>query len=122
MNPVEPREPNVPWFVRKKVAEYQPEYLTLPALVDTRPIALHSPGRGAVVSVWEPTDWEMQQLVDAVEKWRGADYTGGPPRDQVRPKFTLTLWTFGQPLQPIQLVVGERSEAWNVREGEPQTT
>lgn len=119
MNPVEPRPPDVPWFVAKKVAEHQPEYLTLPALLETTPI--ETGGHGAVVSVWEPSDFEMEQLVEAVEKWRGASYAGGPPRDQVRPKFTLTLWTFGKPLQPIHLVVGERSEAWFVREGEPQS-
>jgi hypothetical protein len=112
MNPVEPRPPDVGWFVQKKVAEHQPEYLTLPSLVDTRPIGPTSDGRGAVVSVWEPTDYEMLVLARAVHDFQTVQ---GHPR----PKFTLTLWTFGTPLQPIMLVVGERSEAWNVREGEP---
>ena len=124
MNPVEPRPPDVPWFVAKKVAEHQPEYLTLPALLETTPI--ETGGHGAVVSVWEPSDFEMEQLAAAVEQWESArrinrNYAGGPHREEVRPKFTLTLWTFGRPLQPIHLVVGERSEAWFVREGEPQS-
>jgi hypothetical protein len=111
MKPVDPRPPDVSWFVQKKVAEHQPEYVTLPALIDTRPIGPDAEGRGAVVSVWEPGSWEIAELRRMMQAF---DDRGEPI------KFTLTLWTFGQPLQPINLVVGERSEAWNVREGEPQ--
>jgi hypothetical protein len=114
MKPVEPRDSDLTYFRKFPIAEHQPQYLTLPALVDTRPVLPGSDAKGAVVSVWEPTDYEMELLTAAVFEYQRVE---GKPR----PKFTLTLWTFGQNLQPIMLVVGERSEAWAVRDGEPES-
>jgi hypothetical protein len=61
-----------------KIAEHQPEYLTLPSLVTPD---------GRVVSQWQPTPNDLLLL-----------NTGVP--------VTLVLHTFGQPLQPIQMAVG----------------
>jgi hypothetical protein len=60
------------------IAEHQDEYLTLPALVTTD---------GRVVSQWMPTPGELALLNEGVP-------------------ITLTIFTFGRPLQPQSVSVG----------------
>lgn len=62
-------------------AKDQPEYLPLPVC--------KVPGKeGEVVSVWEPTDEERKQIAE------GAN-------------ISLSVWTFGGPLQPQRISVSE---------------
>ena len=61
-----------------KIAEYQEEYLTLPALVTPD---------GKVASQWLPTPGELALL------------NLGVP-------VTITIWTGGHPLQPQSISVG----------------
>jgi hypothetical protein len=61
-----------------QIAEHQPEYLTLPALITPD---------GRVVSQWQPTANDLLLLANGVP-------------------VTLVLHTFGLPLQPIQMAVG----------------
>lgn len=74
-----PASPVVPGLESHEVtyAKEQPEYLPLPSL--------RSPA-GKVMTRWEFTPEERELIAD------GAD-------------LYLTLWTFNQPLQPVQLEV-----------------
>lgn len=84
MNPAEPlakdSSPPAGWrYVR--IAEDQPQYQTLPALVSHE----------SIVTVWEPTAEELAQLS-----------TGGAVK--------LEVLNYGKPMQPVRLEVigGER--------------
>lgn len=61
------------------IAKDQPEYNTLPALV-------LGDRNGTVISCWELTDEEIEEL-------------------KKTKRIYLSLWTFGQPLQPQRMAV-----------------
>lgn len=106
MNPVEPNVENLaPGWERVCYAEHQPEYIPLPSLQELKPSHAQStiaiPMR--VVSVWEPDDAEVMQLVEMIRAWDN----GGP-----KPRISLMSHVHGQALQPIRLVVGGFSEPY----------
>ena len=81
MNPIEPQPEQflLPAGTRAvRVAEHQPEYITLPSLVTPD---------GRIASQWMPTENELALLNNRVP-------------------VTLVIHTFNQPLQPIQITVG----------------
>lgn len=100
MNPVEPRPPIAPGWSAVTYAKDQPEYLALPAARGPIP-------ETPVVSVWELTDEEILLMQHAMLEWL---HNSTMPR----PKISLMLLTFGQPLQPIRLVVGEFPEPYSI--------
>lgn len=77
------------------IAKDQPEYKTLPALVV-------GDEKGTVISCWEMTDEELEQ----VKKTK---------------RIYLSLWTFGQPLQPQRLAtdISDFFELTNNEKPEP---
>jgi hypothetical protein len=93
VTPTEPRTENMaPGWQRVCYAENQPQYLPLPSLQNA---AQHG---HPVISMWTLDDGEIALMKAMIESHAG----GGP-----RPRISLTLWTFGGPLQPILLQVGE---------------
>lgn len=76
---MKPVSPDIPGVNEVKIAEDQPEYETLPAIIT---------GEGVVISRWKMT-WR-ERLVALFE---GDIY--------------LHVWTFGKPLQPVYLEVDE---------------
>ena len=89
MNPVKMPPPINPHWVAENYAETQTDtYDVLPSLLNS-----HAP-EWPVISCWEPDPAELLQIQEAIEK-------GQPVR------IWLTSWTFGYPLQPLQMVAME---------------
>lgn len=107
MQPVEPTIP-APGLARNwqrvVYAEKQPEYIPLPTLQERQlQPSQRVPGAmeiqaARVISYWEPTDVELLELQKGMLAWA----RGGP-----KPRIGLMLHTFGSPLQPIRMIVGE---------------
>jgi hypothetical protein len=132
-----------PNWKRVVYAETQPEYTPLPSLQEVQPTddstrsalrtaaahVLRDPNAGVevqllarwvqmdmakrsdvqrVVSVWEPDDTETVLLLE----WAKAVLRGDGGR---APHISLMLHTFGQPLQPIRLMVGHFTEPYTIQ-------
>lgn len=77
MIPIRPRPP-LPGEVAVVFAEHQSEYIPLPAVINL--------ASGLVTTEWEFTAEELAAIV-----------AGG--------RLRLVVWTFGNPLQPVQLEI-----------------
>ena len=141
MNPVEPTTDGLRDAWRRLVyAAHQPEYIPLPTLGETRDAldnqtvdavkraanyvlaqqgnsvevellarwVLHHTrqrtGVDRVVSVWEPDQAELLRLLEWARSYDG---------HRERPRVSLMLHTFGEPLQPIKLIVGEFDDPYH---------
>jgi|SRR6185295_19784899 len=95
MKPIEPCRKNLaPGWERVCYAEDQPEYLPLPSLRGPKPDV-------SVISEWEFDDGDIALMKAMIENYE----SGGR-----RPRISLTLMTFGGPLQPIRVELGESGE------------
>lgn len=99
MRPTIPRKPTSPGWSETVYAEHQPQYLPLPSLRNDLTLLV------PVISVWqlEPGDVALMKAMIASHE------AGGPA-----PRISLELSTFGQPLQPIRLTLGEFAAPYEI--------
>jgi hypothetical protein len=99
MNPIEPITPTAPGWSESVYAKDQKDdgYLPLPSVRNLTDRMV------PVISIWElnPGDVALMKAMIASHE------AGGPA-----PRISLELSTFGDPLQPIRLTVGEFAEPY----------
>lgn len=99
MRPTTPRKPTTPGWIETVYAKDQPQYLSLPSLRNDLNLTV------PVISIWELSDGDVALMKAMIECYEA----GGPA-----PRLSLELSTFGQPLQPIRMTLGEFAAPYEV--------